>query len=54
MKTFLAVFTHEAIFWGGFATIEEAETALAAWMEKNPAWKRTDFQTRELPFGSLL
>ena len=53
-KTFVAVFTHEAIFWGGFQSLEEAETAIAAWIEKNPAWKLTDFQTRSLPFGKLL
>jgi hypothetical protein len=54
MKTFVGVFTQKTIFWGAFATLEEANTAIAAWIYKNPAWMQNDFEARILPFGELL
>ena len=59
MNTFFAVFTEPDtampnVFWGAFATADEATKAVEQYVEDHPSWLFTEFEIKEFPFGVLL
>ncbi len=56
-ETFAAIFTKHGDawnFWGAFTDAEHARQNVQAFLLANPAWKPEDFETRILPFGTML
>lgn len=57
MNTFTAVFStpdDTPVFWGAFATYDQAVTAVEQYVEDHPYWLFTEFTISEHPFGVML